>query len=78
VAGKPLYEGRTTRGLLQDKLTRPTPAAHDIGPGVSREFHDLLVKGLQNEPEGRLTSLAGIAAWSGELDPEFLRKLFVK
>ena len=78
VAGKPLHEGRTTRGLLQDKLTRPTPPAHEIGPGVSPELHELLVSGLRNAPEERLQSLAAIPSWSGELDPVFLRRLFAK
>ena len=78
VAGKPLHEGRTTRGLLQDKLTRPIPKAAEIGSGVSADFHELLVGGLQNDPEKRLHSLAAIAAWSGELDPAFLRWLFAK
>lgn len=64
VAGKPLFEARTTRGLLQDKLTRPVPARHEIGQGVSREFHALLVAGLQNDPESRLASLDGPAGWS--------------
>jgi predicted Ser/Thr protein kinase len=78
VAGKPLHEGRTTRGLLQDKLTRPTPPADEVGPGVSSDFHDLLVRGLRNAPEERLESLDAIAAWSGELDPAFLHRLFAK
>ena len=77
VAGKPMFEGRTTRGLLQDKLTRRLPPPHEIGPGISPELHDLLAQGLQNEPENRLASLAAIASWSGELDPEFLQGLFV-
>jgi predicted Ser/Thr protein kinase len=76
VTGKPLFEGRTTRGLLNDKLTRRVPAAHEIGPGVSPQLHELLVLGLKTEPEERLRSLAPIAAWNGELDPEFLKKLF--
>jgi predicted Ser/Thr protein kinase len=76
VVGKPLFEGRTTRGLLNDKLTRRAPPPEEIGPGISPEYHDLLTRGLQNEPENRLTSLASIAAWSGELDPEFLKRLF--
>jgi len=77
VAGKPLFEGRTTRGLLQDKLTRRLPPPHEIGPGISQELHDLLAQGLQNEPENRLASLAVVASWSGALDPEFLKRLFV-
>lgn len=77
VAGQPMFEGRTTRGLLQDKLTRRLPPPHEIGPGISQELHDLLAQGLQNEPENRLASLAAIASWSGELDPEFLKRLFV-
>jgi len=76
VAGKPFFEGSTTRGLLHDKLTRRVPAAHEIGPGISQELHELLVQGLPNEPEKRLGSLAAVAAWGGELDPEFLRGLF--
>jgi predicted Ser/Thr protein kinase len=76
VAGKPLFEARTTRGLLQDKLTRPLPPAAEIGPGVSAELHELLASGLNNEPEDRLASLAAIAGWSGEPDPEFLRQRF--
>ena len=77
IVGKPFFEGRTTRGLLQDKLTRRVPAASAIGPGISPELHELLVSGLQNEPENRLASLTASAAWSGELDPSFLRALFV-
>ena len=77
IVGKPFFEGRTTRGLLQDKLTRRVPAPHEIGPGISPELHELLVSGLQNEPENRLASLTASAAWSGELDPSFLRALFV-
>lgn len=76
VAGKPLFEGRTTRGLLQDKLTRRVPEARDVGPGISRELHELLVQGLRNEPELRLSSLDAIAAWSDALDPAYLRRLF--
>ena len=76
VAGKPLFEARTTRGLLQDKLTRPVPPAGEIGPGVSRDLHELIVSGVRNDPEERLASLGGPAAWSGELDPAFLRRLF--
>jgi len=78
VAGKPLHEGRTARGLLQDKLTRQTPPAREIGPGVSAEFHELLVQGLRNAPEERLPSLAKFAAWGGDLDPAFLRRLFAR
>jgi serine/threonine-protein kinase len=76
VAGRPLFEGRTTRGLHQDKLTRQVPKASEIGPGVSPEFHDLLVRALDKDAENRMESLADIAAWSGELDPAFLRRLF--
>jgi CRP-like cAMP-binding protein len=78
VAGKPLFEARTTRGLLQDKLTRAVPPAHEIGPGISPELHELLVLGLQNDPENRPASLSSVVAWSGELDPEFLKRLFAK
>jgi hypothetical protein len=77
VAGKPMFEGRTTRGLLQDKLTRRVPPPSEIGPGISPELHELIVQGLQNEPENRLASLAAITSWSGELDSEFLKRLFV-
>jgi serine/threonine-protein kinase len=63
VAGKPLFEARTTRGLLQDKLTRRVPAAHEIGQGVSPELHALLVSGLEIDPESRLASLDVPASW---------------
>ncbi len=78
VAGKALFEGRTTRALLQDKLTRRIPEADGIGPWISEELHELLVRGLQNDAEHRLESLEPIAAWSGELDPAFLNRLFAK
>jgi serine/threonine-protein kinase len=77
VAGKPLFEGRTTRGLLHDKLTRRLPPANEVGPGISQELHDVLARGLQNEPENRLVSLFAISSWSADVDPEFLRRLFV-
>jgi len=76
VAGRPLFEGRTTRGLHQDKLTRQVPPASDIGAGVSPELHELLVRALDKDADNRLESLAETAAWSGELDPAFLRRLF--
>jgi CRP-like cAMP-binding protein len=78
VAGRPLFEGRTARGLLQDKLTRPVPAADRIGPGITPELHRLLVSGLDNDPEKRLASLDAIATWAGPPDPSFLRRLFGK
>jgi predicted Ser/Thr protein kinase len=77
VAGKPLFEGRTTRGLLHDKLTRRLPSAGEIGPGISQELHELLDAGLKLEPENRLASLSAVSAWSGDVDAEFLRRLFV-
>jgi serine/threonine-protein kinase len=77
VAGKPLFEARTTRGLLQDKLTRKVPSASEIGPGISSELREMLVAGLANEPESRLASLAGPASWAGELDRSFLKRVFV-
>jgi len=76
VAGKPFHEGRTARGLFQDKLTRRVPPAAAIGPGISDELHDLLVKALENEPAQRLDSLTSFVSWSGELDPSFLKSLF--
>jgi predicted Ser/Thr protein kinase len=76
VAGRALFEGRTTRGLLQEKLTKRVPEAHKIGSGVSADYHALLVSGMQNETENRLASLSGIAAWGAGLDPGFLQRLF--
>jgi predicted Ser/Thr protein kinase len=76
VVGKPFHEGRTARGLFQDKLTRRVPAASAIGPGISDDLHELLVKGLENEPKNRLDTLTSVVPWSGELDPAFLKKLF--
>ncbi len=76
VAGKPLYEGRTTRALLQDKLTRTIPPARQIGPGISAELHELLVSALDVDPGRRLPSLATIAPWSGVPDGAFLKELF--
>jgi len=76
VAGKPLFEGRTTRGLLQDKLTRKVPPAAAIGPGVSPALHELLAGALDNDAENRIESLAGIVSWGGELAPAFLQNLF--
>jgi serine/threonine-protein kinase len=78
VAGRPLYEGRTTRGLLQDKLTRHVPPAGEIGAGISPELHALIARALDNDADNRLESLAEVAAWRGELDPAFLRRLFSK
>ena len=63
VAGTPLFEGRTTRALLQDKLTRKVPPASEIAGGISAELHELLVRGVENDPEKRLDSLRGFAAW---------------
>jgi serine/threonine protein kinase len=76
VVGKPFFEGRTTRGLLNDKLTRRAPPPEAIGPGVSPELYELITRGLQSDPENRLSSLAPFAAWSGDLAPEFLKQLF--
>jgi serine/threonine-protein kinase len=76
VVGKPFHEGRTARGLMQDKLTRRVPPAAEIGAGVSTDLHELLARGLEIEPAKRLDSLASVAAWSGELDPAFLKRLF--
>ena len=76
VVGKPLHEGRTARGLFQDKLTRRLPPAEKIGPGVSEDFHALLAKGLENEPKDRLDTLAAVVPWSGEIDRAFLKALF--
>jgi hypothetical protein len=76
VAGKPLFEGRTTRGLLQDKLTRPLPPASQIGPGISAELHALLAAALEVEPGRRLASLAVCEAWAGPPSPARLKRLF--
>ena len=76
VVGRPFYEGRTARGLLQDKLTRRLPPAGEIGHGISEEFRDLLAKGLRTERDNRLESVSAVVPWGGELDPSFLRKLF--
>lgn len=76
VAGKPFHEGRTARGLFQDKLTRRVPPAAEIGRGVSQDLHALLEKGLDNEPENRLDTLGTIVRWKGELDRAFLKELF--
>ena len=78
VAGKPLHEGRTTRGLHQDKLTRPVPPAQRNRPrGVGRAPRAARA-GASERARGAPQSLAAISAWSGDPDPAFLRRLFAK
>jgi serine/threonine-protein kinase len=78
LSGKKLFEARNMTQLLQEKLTRSVPAAYEIGAGVSPEMHRLLVGGLEKDPAKRLGSLRQVLGWRGELDPDFLAKLFPK
>ena len=70
------FQEEGAAGLWRDKQTRELPAASEIGPGISRELHDVLAGTLERDPAQRLDSLRAVAAWSGPLDPTFLAKLF--
>jgi eukaryotic-like serine/threonine-protein kinase len=72
VAAEKLFRGRTMSQIFQEKMTKRLPPAREIGPGVSREYYDLLVEGLKPNPDNRLASLERIAQWAGRPDPEYL------
>ncbi|HUC44513.1 MAG TPA: protein kinase [Candidatus Sulfotelmatobacter sp.] len=76
VSGRKLFEGHTTRQLIQEKLLKDLPAAGAIGPGISADLHALLSAALEKDPAARLTSLRACLAWEGPLDPDFLERIF--
>jgi serine/threonine protein kinase len=78
LSGKKLFEARNMTQLLQEKLTKTVPPAYEIGSGISPEMHRLLLGGLEKDPAKRLGSLRHVLGWRGELDPDFLEKLFPK
>jgi hypothetical protein len=44
------------------------PAREDIGTGVSEEIYEVLLHGLQHNPDERSLDLERLATWAAPLD----------
>ena len=76
LTGRKLFEGRTMRQLIKEKLVKELPPAAEIGQGISSELHSIMDRALEKDPATRLDTLRSCVPWAGPLDPELLKRLF--
>jgi hypothetical protein len=64
LSGRPVIEASDLLGVIQEKLQFELPPPEAIGPGVTREMHEVLARGLDPRPEKRAIDLDRLAAWA--------------
>jgi CRP-like cAMP-binding protein len=72
LAAKPLFRSDNLYDLIQEKLARQVPAAHEIAGGISTELHDFIVRALRIDRAERPASLASLIPWAGRIDAEWV------
>jgi predicted Ser/Thr protein kinase len=72
VAGRRPFDAASLSALQRQKLAFVVPPARDLGRGISEELRELIVRGLDKDPQKRLVSLSGTAAWAADLSADFL------
>ncbi len=68
VAGRRLFSGGTPVEVIRSKLTTQVPRADEIGPGVSDAYHDVIERGLREDPAERTVSLGDLTDWAGRIE----------
>jgi hypothetical protein len=68
LSGRPVIEASDLLGIIQEKLRFVLPPPEAIGPGVTKEMHEVLARGLEPRPERRTIDLDRLAEWAAPVD----------
>jgi CRP-like cAMP-binding protein len=64
LSGRPLITARDVFDIIREHAQFVLPAREDIGDGISQEMYDVLLGGLEHDPDKRSLDLEKLAKWA--------------
>ena len=68
LAGRPVVTSSNVFDLIREQAQFTLPPREEIGQGISREMHDVLLSGLAQSPADRNLDLDKLASWAAPVD----------
>jgi predicted Ser/Thr protein kinase len=68
LSGRPVVAASDVFDVIREHAQFVLPAREDIGTGVSEEIYEVLLHGLQHNPDQRSLDLERLATWAAPLD----------
>jgi serine/threonine protein kinase len=67
LSGRPLIAATDVFDIIREHAQFVLPAREDIGDGISPEMYDVLLRGLEHDPDKRSLDLERLATWAAPL-----------
>ena len=68
LTGRPVITASNVFGIVREHEHFVLPARGDIGEGVSQELHEVLLRGLEPDPDKRSLDFETLVTWAAPLD----------
>jgi serine/threonine-protein kinase len=68
LSGRPLIAATDVFDIIREHGQFVLPPREDIGDGISQEMHEVLLRGLEPDPDKRSMDLGKLAAWAAPLN----------
>ena len=67
LSGRPLIAATEMFDVIREHAQFVLPAREDIGEGISQEMYEVLLHGLEHDPDKRSLDFERLATWSAPL-----------
>ena len=67
LSGRPLIAATEVFDVIREHAQFVLPAREDIGEGISQEMYDVLLRGLEHDPDKRSLDFERLAMWAAPL-----------
>jgi hypothetical protein len=68
LTGRPVVAASDVFDIIREHAHFVLPARDDIGDGVSQEMYEVLLYGLEHDPDKRSLDFERLAAWAAPFD----------
>jgi serine/threonine-protein kinase len=68
LTGRPVIAATDVFDIIREHANFVLPAREDIGEGVSREMYEVLLRGLEQDPDKRTIDFERLVTWAAPLD----------
>ncbi len=67
LSGRPLIAATEVFDVIREHARFVLPAREEIGEGISQEMYDVLLRGLEHDPDKRSLDFERLAMWAAPL-----------
>ena len=68
LSGRPVIAATDLFDIIREHASFVLPRRDDIGTGVSQEMYEVLLRGLEHDPDKRSLDFEKLASWAAPLD----------